>query len=109
MERHAAVLALLSMRLDLPIVPSFCVALKGPDGSIAVAKRQASYDGALGARGMHSFQSYGQDEPVYDNNAYAITSTYHTGHLKMYITHPAQPASPRRRPEYCANQSIFGV
>jgi hypothetical protein len=28
--------------------------VKGPDGSAAVANRQASYDGALGARGTHS-------------------------------------------------------
>ena len=49
---------------DLPIAPNFSLAAKGPDGSIAVAGRQACYDGALGARGTHSLQSYGEDEPV---------------------------------------------
>jgi hypothetical protein len=34
---------------DLPIVPNFFLAVKGPDGSAAVAKRQAIYDGALSA------------------------------------------------------------
>ena len=68
----------------LPIAPNFFLAAKGPDGSAAVAKRQACYDGALGARGMHSLQSYDQGEPVYDNNTYTITSTYHDGQLKMY-------------------------
>jgi hypothetical protein len=54
---------------DLPIAPNFFLAVKGPDGSGAVAHRQESHNGALGARGMHSLQSYGQEEPVFDNNA----------------------------------------
>jgi hypothetical protein len=52
---------------DLPIAPNFFLAAKGPDGSASVAKRQACYDGALGARGIHSLQEYGKDEPVFDN------------------------------------------
>lgn len=44
---------------DLPVAPNFFLAVKGPDGSAAVAKRQASYDGALGARGIHILRSYG--------------------------------------------------
>lgn len=85
---------------DLPIAPNFFLEAKGPDGSLAVAGRQACYDGALGARGMHSLQSYGQHEPVYDNNAYTITSTYHGGVLKMYTSHLTQPTRPRGQPEY---------
>jgi hypothetical protein len=76
---------------DLPIVPNFFLAVKGPDGSGAVVKRQASYDGALGARDMRSTQSYGQDNPMYDNNAYTITSTYNDGTLKIFTSYPAQP------------------
>jgi len=60
--------------------------------------------GALGARGMHSLQSYGQSNPVHDNNAYTITSIYHGGQLKMFTSHPFQPTSPRGRPEYYMNQ-----
>lgn len=93
-----------STQHDLPIVPNFFLALKGPDGSIAVAGRQASYDGALGARAMHSLQSYGQDESVYDNNAYTITPIYHGGHLKIYTSHPAQPNGSGSRPEYYMTQ-----
>jgi hypothetical protein len=93
-----------STQHDLPIVPNFVLAAKGPDGSIAVAGRQANYDGALGARGIHSLQSYGQDEPTYDNNAYAVASIYHGGTLKMYTSHPAQPNGPGSRPEYYMNQ-----
>ena len=91
---------------DLPIAPNFFLEAKGPDGSAAVAKRQACYDGAFGARGMHSLQSYGQDKATYDNNAYTITSIYHggTGLLQMYTSHPTQPISPGGRPEYCMTQ-----
>ncbi len=93
-----------STQNDLPAAPNFFVAGKGPDGSIAVAGRQASYDGALGARGIQSLRSYGQGEPAYDNNAYTITTLYHGGTLKMYTSHPAQPSSSGSRPEYFVTQ-----
>lgn len=89
---------------DLPIAPNFFLAAKGPDGTAAVARRQACYDGALGARGMQSLQSYGEDEPVHTNNAYVITSIYSDGQLKMYTSHLTQPTSPKGRPEYCMTQ-----
>lgn len=47
---------------SLPVAPNFFLHVKGPDGSLSVASRQACYDGALGARGIHSLQSYGQSE-----------------------------------------------
>jgi hypothetical protein len=89
---------------DLPIAPNFFLAAKGPSGSGEVARRQASYDGALGARGMHSLQSYGQGSPIYDKNAYTITSIYNDGQLRMYTSHPAQPPGPGTRSEYHMNQ-----
>jgi hypothetical protein len=82
------------------MAPNFFLAAKGPDGSAAVANRQACYDGALGARGMQSLQSYRQDEPVYDNNAFTLTSIYHNGSLEMYTTHITPPAAPGQPPEY---------
>lgn len=42
-----------------PVVPNFFLEVKGPDRVPAVAKQQACYDGASGARGMHSLQPYG--------------------------------------------------
>lgn len=71
-----------------PVAPNFFLEAKAPSGSAEVAKRQACYDGAIGARAMHSLQSYNQ-EPIYDGNAYTVTSTYHagTGALKLYTTH----------------------
>ena len=72
-----------------PCLPNFFTEGKGPNGSTAVCKRQALYDGALGARGVHELRSYVDPETAYDNNAYTITSTYHggTGALKLYSTH----------------------
>ncbi|EEH19029.2 hypothetical protein PABG_01348 [Paracoccidioides brasiliensis Pb03] len=89
---------------DLPMVPNFFLEAKGPDGSLAVATRQACYDGALGARGMHALQSYQQDGSTYDNNAYTLTLTYHGGTLKLYTTHLIKPEGPGRRPEYIMAQ-----
>ena len=88
----------------LPLVPNFFLAAKGPDGTWAVAGRQACYNGALGARGMHSLQQYGQEKKVYDNNAYTITSIYNGGSLTMYTSHPSEPASPGGCPEYYMTQ-----
>jgi hypothetical protein len=92
-----------STQEDVPMVPNFYLEAKGPDGSLAVAGRQACYDGALGARGIHSLQSFGTSEPVYDNNAYTIASTYHGGTLKMYTTHPTESQNPHRQSDYHTN------
>ncbi|OJD25468.1 hypothetical protein ACJ73_03164 [Blastomyces percursus] len=79
---------ILSTQDSRPILPNFFLEVKSPEESAAVAKRQACYDGALGARAMQSLQSYREAEPVYDSNAYTITSTYHDGQLKLYSSHP---------------------
>lgn len=78
-----------------PLLPDFFHEAKGPMGTGAVAKRQAWYDGALGARGMHKLQSFQTNSkpPKYDNNAYTITSTYVGGTLNIYTTHPTLSTS----------------
>ena len=91
-----------STQQDLPVAPNFFLAVKGPNGTAAVAGNQATYDGALGARAMHSLHSYAQGEPIY-NNAYTISSVYNDGQLKMYTSHPAQPG-PGGGPEYFTTQ-----
>ena len=93
-----------STQHDLPIAPNFFLAAKGPDGTLAVAERQACYDGALGARGLHSLRSYGQEEPSYDNRAHTVTSIYQGGQLKMYTSHLTEPSAPGERPEYHMHQ-----
>ncbi|KAL5114707.1 hypothetical protein ACEQ8H_007441 [Pleosporales sp. CAS-2024a] len=82
---------------DLPVAPNFFTKVKGPDGSLAVADRQACYSGALGARAMHSLQMYERTEGRFDSNAYTITNTYHGGTLTMYTSHigPAQAMGER--------------
>ncbi|EGD93151.1 hypothetical protein TESG_00705 [Trichophyton tonsurans CBS 112818] len=89
---------------SLPITPNFFLEAKGPDGSPAVATRQACYNGTLGARGIHRLRSYKQDKPVFDNKAYTITSTYLAGTLKLYTTHPTAPRESDGRPEYIMTQ-----
>ncbi|KAG8407370.1 hypothetical protein J3458_020849 [Metarhizium acridum] len=87
-----------STQSDLPIAPNFFLEAKGPDGTLSVACRQSYYDGALGARGIHSLQSHGIPDPQYDNKAYTISSVYHGGQLKMYSSHPIPPCSPEDKP-----------
>ena len=88
---------------DLPILPNFLLAAKGPDGSLAVAGRQATYDGALGARSMHALQSYREDAESYDDKAYTITSIYHGGTLEMFTSHPYRELA-SGGPEYATTQ-----
>ncbi|KAK4186402.1 hypothetical protein QBC35DRAFT_270291 [Podospora australis] len=87
---------------DVPVAPNFFLEAKAPRGGADVARRQACYDGAYGARAMHSLQSYGEEEPVYDSNAYTYTTTYHagTGTLQLYAHHITPPTAPGGRPEY---------
>ena len=92
-----------STQHDLPIVPNHFTAAKGPDGSAAVAARQATYDAYFGAQAMHVLQNYGQAEPRFDGNAYTFSSIYYGGQLKLYTSHPAQPANLGGRPDYHIN------
>ncbi|KAL9083478.1 MAG: hypothetical protein Q9165_008505 [Trypethelium subeluteriae] len=89
---------------SLPAVPNFFLEVKGPSGTAVVARRQACYNGALGARAIHTLQSYRLERPVYDNNAYTISSTYNDGTLKVYAHHPRQPHRSRTQPEYYMHQ-----
>ncbi|KAK0655278.1 hypothetical protein B0T16DRAFT_450991 [Cercophora newfieldiana] len=82
-----------------PVAPNFFLGAKGPDGSASVAKRQACYDGAYGARAMQALQGYGS-EPAYDGNAYTYSSTYQDGLLQIYAHHTTMPTTPGGQPEY---------
>lgn len=87
-----------------PNAANFFLEAKGPDGSAAVKARQACYDGALGARGMHALQNYRQAEPTYDNNAHTYSATYHDGTVKLYSHHLTEPPMPGQPPNYYMNQ-----
>lgn len=93
-----------STAADKPIAPNFFLEAKGPDGSAAVMMRQARYDGAVGARAMHSLQNYGQEEPVYDDQPYTYSSTYHNGQLQLFAHHATAPTASDGRPEYHTTQ-----
>lgn len=92
-----------STQHDLPILLNHVTAAKGPDGSAAVAIRQATYDAHFGVRAMDATISYGQAEPQHDGNAYAFSSIYHNGQLKLYTSHSTAPANPGGPPNYYMN------
>lgn len=74
-----------------PILPSFFTEVKGRKGTLEVALRQACYDGAVGARGIHKLRLFNADPALaYDNKAYTITSIYHEGVIRIYTTHPTR-------------------
>ena len=80
-----------SEREGVPILPTFFVEAKGPDGTISVAQRQLRHDGALGSRAMHSVQTLGRKER-YDNKAYTASALIDGGgHLDMFTHHMTQP------------------
>ena len=94
-----------SMRTLAPCLPNFFTEAKGPKGLTDVAKNQAMYDGALGARGIHELRSYIDLETVNDHNAYTIACTYkNDGLLTMYTIHPMKSTNPEHPTEYRITQ-----
>ncbi|ETS00704.1 hypothetical protein M419DRAFT_83154 [Trichoderma reesei RUT C-30] len=89
---------------ELPIAPNFFLEVKGPGASAEVAPRQVCYDGALGARGIQSLQSYGEAEKVYDNKAYTLTCYYMGGVLGIYTSHPIPPLHPGGQPGFVTTE-----
>ena len=86
-----------------PIAPNFFVEAKSPGASFSVALNQACIAGAVGARGMHCLQTYGDQMPKYDNKAYTLSAIYHSGTLNIYSHHISQPNGPGTQPEYYMN------
>ncbi|KAH7157925.1 hypothetical protein B0J13DRAFT_603608 [Dactylonectria estremocensis] len=93
-----------STRSDEPMAPNFFLDVKGTDGCAAVATRQARYYGAIGARGMHSLQNHGIEEPRYDLQAYTYSSTYMNGMLRLFAHYLSAPLTHGGRPEYHMTQ-----
>ncbi|KID94250.1 hypothetical protein MAJ_09784, partial [Metarhizium majus ARSEF 297] len=103
-RREQSCMLVPSSQSDLPILPNFTLEAKGPDGTLSVATRQSCYNGALGARGMQSLQSYGHSALEYDNKAYTISTIYQGGQLKMFTCHPIPPRSPGERCGFVTTQ-----
>lgn len=93
-----------STMLDKPMAPNVFLEVKGPEGSLAVATRQIRYDGAIGARAMHSLQNYRVEEPRYDSKPHAFSFIYHGGMLQKYSHHMSAPTTEGGRPEYHTSQ-----
>ncbi|KAK0369621.1 hypothetical protein CLIM01_13022 [Colletotrichum limetticola] len=93
-----------STMLDKPLAPNVFLEVKGPEGSAAVATRQVRYDGAIGARAMHSLQNYRVEEPRYDGKPRTFSFTYQDGYLKKYSHHMTAPTTEGGRPEYHMSQ-----
>lgn len=91
---------------DKPLAPNFFVEVKGPNGSGAVALRQARYDGAVGSRAIHSLEKYGDEEVQYDGQARTFSSIYNAsaGSLQLYAHHATAPTSEGGRPKYHMTQ-----
>ncbi len=89
-----------------PCLPNFFAEVKGRNGNTEVCKRQALQDGTSGARGTHELRSYVDPDTAYDNNAYAITSTYHggSGDLTIYTIHPTRSNDVQNLTEYRMTQ-----
>lgn len=88
---------------DLPIAPNNFLEVKGPDGPLSVATRQATYDGALGSRALNALQSFGAEQ-IHDNKAYTLAWTYHGGTLKAYTSHTIPPSTPQMPSGYAMTQ-----
>ena len=66
-----------------PFLPNFFCEDKGPKGRLDVAMCQATYDGALGARGMYAARSYCKGDAL-DMKAYTFSAIMVSGALELY-------------------------
>ena len=86
-----------------PCLCNFFIDGKGPKGLTDPCKNQAMYDGAVGARGIHTLRSHVDSKTAYDKRAY---TTYHggSGDLKIYTTHPTLSNVPQDPVHYHMTQ-----
>ncbi|KAL4958950.1 uncharacterized protein BDV14DRAFT_194195 [Aspergillus stella-maris] len=80
-----------STQSSRPIAPNFFFEAKGHAGSIPVVKRQACYNGALGARGLQSLQQHGHENSSKQPN---------DGNLGLWAHHPTRSANPDRQSDF---------
>ena len=75
-----------------PFLPNLFAEAKDPDGSMAVAQRQACHDWALGARAMHRVENLGRGKECFDNKARTASVVLHgAGNLRFFSHHVSQP------------------
>ncbi|KAN0101624.1 hypothetical protein V8E51_012134 [Hyaloscypha variabilis] len=76
-----------------PILPNFSIEAKGPDGSPAVAKRQAAINAHNGARAMNFIRKFGTVSDTDDETARSFAVTFVDGTVKYYASHQVKTAS----------------
>lgn len=74
-----------------PAAPNFF--LGGGRGVADMAGRQACYDGALGARAMHSLRNYGKKEPTPRSSAQRTPYQARPHMREEGARHPPAPSS----------------
>ena len=84
-----------STRKERAFLPTYFAEAKGPEGSTAVARRQACHDGALGAQAMHRLENLGRRGEIFDKNARTVSVIYNgAGYLEFFSHHVSQPRGP---------------
>ena len=71
-----------SSRTDVPILSNFFVAAKAANGDGSVARNQACYDSAFGARAMQISESLSMKRPYISGNARVISCTLYWEHVE---------------------------
>ena len=89
-----------------PAAPNFFIEAKSASARPDLAKLQACHDGAVGARVMHSLDSYRRHKPEYDRTMKSYSSTYHpaTSTLQLFGHHMTAPQAPQAQSEYHMTQ-----
>ena len=70
---------------EAPFAPNLFAKILGNSDSLEAAEKQARYDGAIGARGIHMMLNLGKAIEVFDGKAYTVTFIYYSGFLRMYL------------------------
>lgn len=87
--------------INAPVAPNFVLEVRKSSGNAVTTEREVCYYGACGARLMHSLQNYvNGSTTTYDGNAYAFSSTYINGILRLYAHFIPTPAMPWFFPRY---------
>ena len=79
---------------EAPFAPNFSTKVLGNSDTLEVAEKQARYDGALGARGIHMMLNLGKATEGFDGKAYTVTFIYCMGSMHMYLHFIAPTGDP---------------
>lgn len=97
-----------STQLQTLALVNFFTEIKSSDKNVTVTKRQTCLNDVVSDHNMRKLATYEVKnlKTVYDNNAYIITSTYHSviNSLQMYTVHFTQSADSETSSEYFMNQ-----